>query len=79
MVLQIIEKKQNHKKIISHGAHDISQCTMTKLWNPTIQLTPLNNYLSNCVITSSYKIIHSNLVVKGFTLIFRRVALSATS
>jgi len=44
----------NHKETISHGAHDISQCTMTKLWNPTTQLTPLNNYLSNCVITSSY-------------------------
>jgi hypothetical protein len=25
-----------------------------KLWNPIIKLTPLNNYLSNCVITSSY-------------------------
>jgi len=44
----------NHKETISHGAHDISQCIMTKLWNPTTQLTPLNNYLSNCVITSSY-------------------------
>jgi hypothetical protein len=46
----------NHKETISHGAHDfhISQCTMTKLWNPITQLTPLNNYLSNCVITSSY-------------------------
>ncbi len=38
----------NHKETISHGAHDISQYTIT------IQLTPLNNYLSNCVITSSY-------------------------
>jgi hypothetical protein len=38
----------NHKETISHGAHDISQCTMT------IQFTPLNNYLSNCVITWSY-------------------------
>jgi len=27
---------------------------MTKLWNPITQLTPLDNYLSNCVITSSY-------------------------
>jgi hypothetical protein len=44
----------NHKETISHGTHDISQCTMTKLWNPTTQLTPLNNYLSNCVITSNY-------------------------
>ncbi len=25
----------NHKGTISHGAHDISLCTMTKLWNPT--------------------------------------------
>jgi len=68
MVPQIIKRKQNHmvpmwfpcdstinhKEILSHGAHDISQCTMTKLWNPTTQLTPLNNYISNCVITSSY-------------------------
>jgi len=46
----------NHKETISHGAHDINQCTMTKLWTPTTQLTPLNNYLSNCVITSSYKL-----------------------
>ncbi len=50
------ESTINHKETISHGAHDfhISQCTMIKLWNPTIQLTPWNNYLSNCVITSSY-------------------------
>ncbi len=27
---------------------------MTKLWNPTTQLTPLNNYLSNCIITINY-------------------------
>ncbi len=38
----------NHKETISHGAHDINQCTMT------IQLTPLNNYLSNCIFTSNY-------------------------
>jgi hypothetical protein len=46
----------NHKETISHGTHDfhISQCTMTKLWNITIQLTSLNNYLSNCLITSNY-------------------------
>jgi hypothetical protein len=45
-----------HPKWSCDNSHDfhISQCTMTKLWNPTIQLTPLNNYLSNCVITSSY-------------------------
>jgi hypothetical protein len=23
----------NHKETISHGAHDISLCTMTKLWS----------------------------------------------
>jgi hypothetical protein len=28
----------NHKKTISHGANDISQCTMTKLWNLTLNL-----------------------------------------
>ncbi len=28
----------NHKKTTSHGAHDINQCTMTKLWNPTPNL-----------------------------------------
>jgi len=44
----------NHKKTISYGAHDISQCTMTKLWNFIIQLTSLNNYLSNYAISSSY-------------------------
>ncbi len=27
----------NHKKT-SHGAHDMSQCTMTKLWNLTPNL-----------------------------------------
>jgi hypothetical protein len=54
----------NHKKTISHGAHDISQCTMTKLWNPIIQLTPLNNYLNNCVITSSYTSKCSYIVTK---------------
>jgi hypothetical protein len=27
---------------------------MIKLWNLTTQLTPLNNYLNNCVISSSY-------------------------
>jgi hypothetical protein len=70
MVPQIIKKKQNHKEIISHGAHDISQCTMTKLWNPTIQLTPLNNYLSNCVVTSSYKIIHSDFGCKRIHIDF---------
>jgi hypothetical protein len=32
---------------------------MTKLWNPTTQLTPLNNYLNNCVITSSYTLSYS--------------------
>jgi hypothetical protein len=41
----------NHKETISHG---INQCIMTKLWKPTTQLTPLNNYLNNCVITSNY-------------------------
>ncbi len=25
----------NDKETTSHGAHDISLCTMTKLWNPT--------------------------------------------
>jgi hypothetical protein len=25
-----------------------------KLWNPITKYTPLNNYLSNCVITWSY-------------------------
>jgi hypothetical protein len=51
------DSTMNHKETISHGAHDfhISHCTMIKLWNPTIQLTPLNNYLSNYVITSSYR------------------------
>ncbi len=42
------ESTINHKATISHVAHDISPCTMTT------QLTPLNNYLSNCIITSSY-------------------------
>jgi hypothetical protein len=32
---------------------------MTKLWNPTTQLTPLNNYVITSSYTSSYKgIIH---------------------
>jgi hypothetical protein len=26
-----------------------------KLWNHITKLTPLNNYLNNCVITSNYK------------------------
>jgi len=37
---------------------------MTKLWNPTTQLTPLNNYLNNCVIATSYK----PIVKKNWTL-----------
>ncbi len=45
----------NHKEIISHGTHDINQCTMTT------QLTPLNNYLNNCVITSSYTPSYSSI------------------
>jgi len=28
----------NHKKTTSHDAHNISQCTMTKWWNPTPNL-----------------------------------------
>jgi len=28
----------NHKETTSHDAHDISQCSMTKLWNPTPNL-----------------------------------------
>jgi hypothetical protein len=28
----------NHKQTTSHDAHDISQCTMIKLWNPTLNL-----------------------------------------
>jgi hypothetical protein len=28
----------NHKETTSHAAHDISQCIMTKLWNPTFNL-----------------------------------------
>jgi hypothetical protein len=39
--------------VISHKLICESQCTMTK-WNPIIKLTLLNNYLNNCVITSSY-------------------------
>jgi hypothetical protein len=38
----------NHKATISLSAHNINPCTMTT------QLTPLNNYLSNCIITSNY-------------------------
>jgi len=65
---KIIKKKQNHMvpHVISHKIitwctwlpHKLiceSQYTMTKLWNPTTQLTPLNNYLNNCVIATSYK------------------------
>jgi len=47
----------NHKKTISHGAHDISQCIMESY----IQLTPLNNYLSNCVIKLHMKLLTPNL------------------
>jgi hypothetical protein len=55
VIPQLITRKYNH---IVHMISTLiceSQCTMTKLWNPTTQLTPLNNYLNNCVITSSYK------------------------
>jgi len=39
---------------------------MTKLWNPITQLTPLDNYLSNCVIISSYTSSYkTNLVSTG--------------
>jgi hypothetical protein len=40
---------------------------MTKfnLWNPITKFTPLNNFLNNCVITSSYKTI--DCVVENLT------------
>jgi hypothetical protein len=49
VIPQLITRKQYHMVHMT--------CTMTKLWNPTTQLTPLNNYPSNCVITSSYRTI----------------------
>ncbi len=43
---------------------------MTKLWNPTTQLIPLNNYPSNCVITSSYSIVtKNNLMIMDVNII----------
>jgi len=41
----------NHNETISHGAHDINQCTMTKLWNPTTPLTPLNQVTQQVTTT----------------------------
>jgi hypothetical protein len=58
----------NHKQTTSHGAHDISQCIMDSY----IQLTSLNNYLSNYVIKLPMKLLTPNLppsncVIKLYT------------
>jgi hypothetical protein len=63
---KIIKKETKHMAthVITHKITCESQCTMTK-WNPIIKLTPLNNYLSNCVITSSYTSNYMNTVYKA--------------
>jgi len=52
VISQLIIKKHNH--MVHMTLHNLiceSQCTMTKSWNPTTQLTLLNNYRSNYEIT----------------------------
>jgi hypothetical protein len=44
-----------------------------KLWNPITKLTPLNNYLSNCVITSSYTLSYKTFGLASNPPIIRKI------